>query len=95
MLSELKAVKKVSYGSMDWANDILRCFLNDILYEKTWVYHPYNKLIVGYDVIDRLEVHGFWWQAERLKNHLHRWMKRSCKSEGFDTLDLREREDSL
>lgn len=94
MLSELNQVKKFSYGSMEWANDILRWFLRDILYEKTWVYHPYNKLIVGYDVIDRLEAHGFWWQSARVKNQMHLWMKRSCKSEGFDTLDLRESGDS-
>ena len=62
-------------GSIEWANDLLRWFLREILYAETWIQHPYNKLIVGYDVIDQLEDKGFWWQSERARNHIHKWMK--------------------
>jgi len=78
----------VSVKNKDWANDLLRWFLKDILYADVWVFHPYNKLIVGYDVIDRLELHGFWWQASRIRNHVHRWMKKiSCKEPPQGLLD--------
>lgn len=77
-------------GSKEWANELLRWFLREILYADTWVKHPYNKLIVGYDIVDQLESHGFWWQAERVKNHLHRWMRSiSCTAESREPLDLR------
>ena len=80
--------KSCVYGSKEWANDLLRWFLRDILYKKTWVFHPYNKIIVAYDVIDQLESRGFPWQAERVRNHLHRWMKNiSCKRARMRALD--------
>lgn len=84
--------------SVAWANDLLRWFLRDILFSNAWVLHPYNKLIVALDVVDRLEVHGFWWQSERIRNQTRMWMKRSCTAEdrrGGDTLDRERREDSL
>lgn len=77
------------------ANRKLRWFLHEVLYAETWVKHPYNKVIVGYDIIDQLEYAGFWWQAERLKNHLHRWMRSTtCKDpQILDTLSIGEREE--
>jgi len=67
-------------GSRARANEKLRWFLNEILFAETWIHHPYNKILVGYDIIDQLEREGFPWQAERIRNHLHRWMKSiSCK----------------
>ena len=80
------------------ANETLRWFLNEILYAETWKAHPYYKILIGSDVASRLDEKGFSWQAERLRNHLRRWMKSiSCKSpERFDTLSKKERrEDSL
>jgi hypothetical protein len=61
--------------SRDEANEKLRWFLREILYADTWIRHPYNKVIVGLDVIDSLEFEGFFWQADRVRNHLHRWMR--------------------
>ena len=88
--------KSCVVGSKEWANDLLRWFLNEILYADTWVHHPYNKLIVGYDIIDRLDDYGFWWQSARVKNHLHRWKKNiSCtRARARDTLSIGERERS-
>ena len=83
------------YGSKDWANHKLRWFLNEVLYADVWIQHPYCKLAVGYEIIDQLESHGFWWQAERIRNHLHRWMSKiACTAEGRDTLDDRERRET-
>jgi len=81
--------KSCVFGSKEWANDLLRWFLREILYKKTWVHHPYNKIIVAYDVIDQFESRGFVWQAERVRNHLHRWMKNiSCtRARARDPLD--------
>jgi hypothetical protein len=77
------------------ANEKLRWFLREILYADTWVLHPYNKVIVGLDVIDSLEFEGFFWQADRVKNHLHRWM-RSIACKDPEILDTpREEEDLL
>jgi hypothetical protein len=83
-------------GSKAWANDLLRYFLRDILYNKEcWIRHPYNKILLGYDVIDQLESYGYFWQSSRVKNHIHRWMKSlSCRSVGPDISLKRERGDS-
>jgi len=84
------------FSSNDWANEKLRWFLREILYAETWVKHPQNKVILARILIERLESECFWWQAERLRNHLHRWMKHACTAEGRDTLSIkREREASL
>lgn len=94
MYSMVDVLEKVCvFGSKEWANDLLRWFLRDILYKKTWVFHPYNKIIVAYDVIDQLESWGFVWQAERVRNHLHRWMKNiSCTRARARDLSRSERE---
>lgn len=104
IISKVDLLEKSFRGSKKWANDLLRWFLREILYKETWVHHPYNKIIVSYDVISQLESFGFVWQAERVRNHLHLWMKKiSCTRAALDpasvrardTLDQREREVSL
>jgi len=95
MYSKVDLLKKSCViGSKKWANNLLRWFLREILYSDVWINHPYNKLILGYDIVDRLNSYGFLWQAERVNNHLHRWMKKiSCtRAHARDTLDQRERE---
>jgi len=57
------------------ANDRLRWFLREILYKKTWTQHPEYKVILGKIVAEDLRLHGFSWQASRLLNHLHLWMR--------------------
>ena len=61
--------------SKNWANKLLKWFLREVLYSSTWKAHPYYKILIGNDFIDRLEEKGYPWQAERIRNHLHRWMK--------------------
>lgn len=57
------------------ANDKLRWFLREILYKKTWTQHPEYKVILGKIVAEDLRLHGFSWQADRVLNHLRRWMR--------------------
>jgi len=101
MYVKVDLLKKVCVvGSKKWANNLLKFFLNEILYnDDCWIHHPYNKIILAYDVIDRLNSYGFSWQSARLRNHLHRWMKKiSCtrahaRARARDTLSKkRERE---
>jgi len=68
--------KKVFLHSKDWANDLLRGFLRDVLYADTWKNHPEYKVIIGKITAEDLLRHGFPWQAERILNHLHKWMAR-------------------
>jgi hypothetical protein len=61
------------YGSKAWANDLLRWFLREILYAETWKNHPEYKVILGKVIIEDLRSHGYFWQADRVINHLNRW----------------------
>jgi len=64
--------------SKEWANDLLRYGINVL--EKWWVSPTSHKNSVTYKIlivggfIGQLERAGFWWQAKRLANHLHRFM---------------------
>jgi len=62
--------------SKAWANDLLRGFLRDVLYADTWKNHPEYKVIIAKITAEDLRCHGFPWQAERILNHLHKWMAR-------------------
>jgi len=89
-----------SPSQISYANQKLRWFLSDILYSDTWEKHPENKVLLARVLISRLEDEGYYWQAERLRNHLHRWMaSQKClyaKPQLGDTLSDRERrEDSI
>lgn len=64
--------------SKEWANSLLRY---GILVLKTWWASPTStRLSVVYKIrlvrsfINQLDLEGFWWQRDRLKNHLHRYM---------------------
>lgn len=67
-------IVKKGFFSKEWANDLLRWFLKEILYADCWIRHPYNKILIADEIIDRLNEKGYPWQAARVKNHLHRWM---------------------
>jgi len=84
----------ISIFGKEWANETLRWFLRDILYADTWVL-PHNrkfKVILANVLIERLESYGFGWQADRMRNHVYRWMRmqKVVYAEG-DTLSDRER----
>jgi len=65
------------YGSKEWANSLLSYFLKEILWnEKCWPYHPESKIVVAREIVWILEAKGFFWQAERVRNHLRLWMKK-------------------
>ena len=80
--------------SKEWANDLLRWFLREILFSDTWRRFPYYKIVIGELLIWDLETHGFPWQAERMRNQINRWkaeqaidlkVKVSCTAVGGDT----------
>jgi len=53
----------------------LKWVLREIIYKKTWTQYPLYKIIVAKLVAEDLRLHGFSWQANRVLNHLHRWMR--------------------
>ena len=63
-------------GSKEWGNRKVSYFTREILYADTWIRFPFYKILVVKSAIKDLEFYGLWWQAERLRNHLHRWMKK-------------------
>lgn len=75
----------MSYGSKAWANEQVSWFCREILYSSTWSAHPFLKVILGVHLAKQLDGLGFWWQAERIRNHIHRWGK-TQKEEDFGTL---------
>jgi len=83
----------LSSYSKDWANDLL-CYGIKVLKE-WWIKpdSPKNSLVVKKRLVEifigRLSGAGYWWQANRLRNQLHRYLQ-SCQSSS-DTLS-RERE---
>jgi len=70
----IDVLKYKLFRDKNWANEKLRWFLREILYSPSWEKHPQNKVILARQIISDLEDHGFWWQAARVENHLHRWM---------------------
>lgn len=90
-------------GSVSWANDLLRWAISLLKDDSTWKDRPTYKLILIRSVVADLRFYGFKWQAVRLLNQLHLWMKKqktldvsvSCKivaSNDFDSLSIGERE---
>jgi hypothetical protein len=65
-----------------WANDLLRYFIHEILGDP-WP-RVQNVVIVALEIEDNLRAHGFPWQADRVLNHLYRFMQ-SCNAEGVDS----------
>lgn len=79
--------------SKAWANDVLR-FGIDLLKAESWKNYPFYKIVVIRVLLGDLRRFGYWWQEERLKNHLNLWKKGQKidfsvkvsvhKPEGFD-----------
>jgi hypothetical protein len=61
----------------NWANRVLSYNVNLLYDRKTWdlPHNKFNKIIVVRSSIDLLETAGYWWQAETLASHLHRFLK--------------------
>lgn len=80
--------------SEDSANRRLKWFI-DFLKEDTWTNHPYFKIVTAWNVEDILRCAGYSWHADRVKNHLHRWLKSiSLLEKGrLDKLASQKRED--
>lgn len=79
--------KRIDKGyDKEWANDTLRYAIHDIINDPGWNKHPENVVILCRDLMSFLESHGFWWQSERIKNHLHLWMKKRRFTSKDDTL---------
>ena len=80
------------YGSIEWANSLLVWVIKEILLSSTWIHHPYNKMVVAYDVIDHLNSQGYRWQGRILRFQLHKWMRSiSLAPPKAVTLSLEER----
>lgn len=83
-------------GSKDWANQILRYGIE--ILRKWWIkpncarVTRVYKVVLVRDLIYDLREAGFWWQSNRLENHLHLFLQ---NLKDFDTLSIeREREAS-
>lgn len=74
MISKSKVPNKVCVFSDEWANSKLRWFIQ-FLKEDTWKNHPYFKIVTAWQIEDILRCAGYSWQADRVLNHLHVWMK--------------------
>lgn len=88
-----------SHLSKEWANDLLRYGIKVL---KEWWISPnshknsvvYKILIIG-GFIGQLEREGYWWQAKRLANHLHRYLGNlQRRRSAADTLSERERREA-
>lgn len=64
---------KDSGGYLDkaWANEVLRGQIKQI-WSKRFVDHTDMVVSETRALIDMLRIQGFWWQSERLQNHLNR-----------------------
>jgi hypothetical protein len=78
--------------SKEWANDLLRYGIKVL---KEWWVSPNShkdsvvyKILIVSGFIGQLENEGYWWQAKRLANHLHRYL--SNLQPKADTLSERE-----
>jgi hypothetical protein len=67
-------VPGVEWGSKDWANEQLR-FAISVLHGDIVVSSDSGRIQLALVVKERLEDHGFWWQARILNCHLHRFQR--------------------
>jgi len=72
-----------SVYDLDWANELLRYGIHVL---KTWWIKPSspkNSVLVKKRLveifIERLDHEGYWWQATRLRNHLHKFLH-ACRN---------------
>lgn len=67
-----------TWGSKPWANELLRYGI--VVLRKWWGSPESTRLQVYYKVqiinglVDQLDRAGFWWQGQRLRNHLRRYL---------------------
>lgn len=81
-----------SIASKEWANDQLR-FAIGILQGKICTSTWKGRLQIALIVKQGLEEKGFWWQAERIENYIHR-LQRAGRVRA-DSQRKEEREASL
>jgi len=80
-----------------WANELLSYSTRQLYDKSTWnlPHNIQNKIIVTQCNIDLLESAGFWWQAQRLANHLHRWIRDVYKGVYDAEASIPSREEEL
>jgi len=82
--------------SKAWANELLRYGIKVL--KEWWIKpnSPKNSVVVKKRLVEifisHLEQEGYWWQARRLRNHLHRYLQ-SCANSS-DALSERERRET-
>lgn len=79
--------------SEDSANRRLKWFIA-FLKEDTWKNQPYFKIVTAWQIEDILRCAGYSWQADRVLNHLHAWMK-GIKLLDKDSSQKKENDHSL
>jgi len=83
--------------SKAWANELLRYGIKVL--REWWIKpnSPKNAVVVKKRLvaifISHLEQAGYWWQARRLRNHLHRYLQSCCSSS--DTPPREEEEEDF
>jgi hypothetical protein len=77
-------------GSKDWANSKLKFGIKLLNDGSTWSESQNRKfkVIVVRNIVFWLGHYGFWWQSERLRNHLH------CYFRSLKVVYAQERETS-
>jgi hypothetical protein len=55
------------------ANRSLCWFIDYVLRDP--LVNPLHARLIGQDLANRVRVAGYWWQADRIENHLHRFLK--------------------
>lgn len=68
--------------SKEWANDQLKFAISELkdAHMKGSAFHWKNTMQTVLYLKDRLESMGFWWQAERIENWIHRLQPRKADS---------------
>jgi len=64
----------VELWSKEWANEILRYSIA-VLQGKRIISRPEGRLLIARVMRNRLAEAGFWWQADKLEHHIHRFYK--------------------
>lgn len=67
-----KNVSVKPYGSVAWANGLLRWAIG-VLQGKNVVCRPSGRLSLALYALSELQDNGYWWQSKRLENWIHRF----------------------
>ena len=90
-MGEQTSEKKLYYGSKEWANWLLSYSIR-VLQEKE---RPSGtRLLEALIHLDSLKEKGFWWQADRLQNWIHKYWNDLRPPKVADSPE-REREEVL